>query len=155
MSKVDTTILNGVELVAPTTIESQQAEATSRQLSTLLERQSQYDMQLIGTNDVLTIPASAMHVLVHVLAEMAQGNPVTFMPIHAEMTVSQAATFLNVSRPFLIKALENGDIPSRKLGSHYRIQFQHLMNYQWEMDQKRLDTLAELVEQAQELDMGY
>ncbi len=62
---------------------------------------------------------------------------------------------LNVSRPFLIKLLDEGKIPFHKVGTHRRIRFIDLLNfkaYAGKISQKALD---ELVQQAQELDMGY
>lgn len=147
--------LSSMEVVTPSVVESQVAQETSRHLSALLGNRTEYQIRLLDTQDTLTIPASAMQLLAHILAEMAQGNPVTVIPVHAELTTRQAANLLNVSRPFLIQQLENGDIPFRKVGTHRRIQFQHLMEYKQRIDEKRLAVLQELTDQAQELNMGY
>lgn len=54
---------------------------------------------------------------------------------------------LNVSRPFLIKLLEDGSIPHRKVGKHRRVRMEDVMSYRAVLDQ--------LVAEAQEQDMGY
>jgi excisionase family DNA binding protein len=86
---------------------------------------------------------------------MAQGNAVTIVPIHAELTTQEAADLLNVSRPFLIKLIESQEIPCRKVGRHRRIRFADLMEYKQKTDTQRTQALDELVAQSQELNMGY
>ncbi len=86
---------------------------------------------------------------------MALGNSITLMHVHAELTTQQAADILNVSRPFLIRLIDDGKILCRKVGTHRRIRFDDLMTYKREIDQQRMQSLEELAAEAQELDMGY
>lgn len=147
--------INGFEMVTPTQNETRQAQESSRQLAAMLGKESAVQLRFTNSDEAVTIPTSAIRLLVQVLTEMAQGNPVTVIPIHAELTTQQAASFLNVSRPFLIQTLENGEIPFHKVGTHRRVRFQDLITYKQNMDAKRLEALDELVAQAQELNMGY
>ncbi len=107
------------------------------------------------SEESLTIPLSAVRLLADILTEMAQGNAVTLIPVHAELTTQQAAEMLNVSRPFLVRLIEEGRIPFRKVGTHRRIRFDDLMAYKRKIDRDRLKALEELSAQAQQLDMGY
>ncbi|MBV9388439.1 MAG: helix-turn-helix domain-containing protein [Chroococcidiopsidaceae cyanobacterium CP_BM_ER_R8_30] len=73
----------------------------------------------------------------------------------AELSTIEAASVLNVSRPFLIKLLEQGQIPCRKVGKHRRIRMEDLMTYKATIDTEREAILDQLVAEAQAEDMGY
>ena len=86
---------------------------------------------------------------------MATGRGVTLIPEDAELTTVESADILNVSRPYLIGLLENGDIPFRKVGAHRRVRLEDVMSYKEKVDQERESVLDELVEDAQDQNMGY
>jgi excisionase family DNA binding protein len=147
------------ETVSPNEEETRLARESSRRLAPFLGT-GRSDFRLgIHQDDhhdeSVTIPAAAFRLLVDILTEMAEGNAVTLIPIHAELTTQQAADLLNVSRPFLVRLIDEGKIPSRKVGTHRRILFRDLMAYKRQMDAERLKVLEQLTGQAQELDMGY
>jgi excisionase family DNA binding protein len=61
----------------------------------------------------------------------------------------------DVSRPFLVKQLEAGEIPFHKVGRHRRIRFSDLMDYRDRIDREGSEAADELAAQAQELGLGY
>jgi len=103
----------------------------------------------------IELPTSALRLLVDILAELAGGNAVRVVPVHAELTTQEAADLLNVSRPHLVKLLEAGELPFHRTGKHRRVRFADLMHYKSERDRSSEQALAELTRQAQELGMGY
>lgn len=103
----------------------------------------------------LELPTSALRLLVDILAELAEGNAVKVVPVHAELTTQEAADLLNVSRPHLVKLLEEGALPFHKAGKHRRVRFADLMQFKARRDQASEDAMAALAKQAQELGMGY
>ena len=140
--------------VLPTPHDTQLAAEASRELSALRRDESNLRVQL-ENGKVLTLPIAATHLLHHLLTEMAQGNAVTLIPVHAELTTQEAADHLNVSRPFLISLLEKGKIEFRRVGTHRRIRFSDLETYKRTAEEARLKHMEELAAQAQGLGMGY
>ena len=147
-----------LEPIVPTEEEAGLARASSRQLAAHIGMLQPLQLQLVESGqpgETLALPASALRLLLQILTEMAEGNAVTLIPIHAELTTQQAADLLNVSRPFLIGLLEEGKIPYRKVGTHRRVLLKDVLAYKKQIDADRLATLEELQAQAQELGMGY
>ncbi len=135
------------------------ARESGRVLSTVLQTRAetqQIDLhQDNGAVRTVRIPTSALRLLLDVLTEIGQGNAVSIIPIHAELTSQEAADVLNVSRPFLVQMLEKGDIPFHKTGTHRRVRYQDVIAYKDRVDAQRRKALDELAAQAQDLGMGY
>lgn len=103
----------------------------------------------------IELPTSALRLLVDILAELADGNAVKVVSIHAELTTQEAADLLNVSRPHLVKLLEEGVVPFHKTGKHRRVLFADLMRYREQREEASHAAMDELAKQAQELRLGY
>ena len=140
----------------PTEQESEQARESSRVLSRYARRSEPLEVELRDNehHQTIALPAGAVRMLLDVLTQMAEGNAVTLMPMHAELTTQQAADLLNVSRPYVIKLLDNGEIAHRKVGTHRRILLRDLMAYKQQVDANRNAALEELTRQAEDLNMG-
>lgn len=108
-----------------------------------------------GQDKPLELPAGAVALLMDILEAIAAGRGVTLIPENAELTSVQAAEVLNVSRPFLIKLLEDNVLPHRKVGKHRRIRMEDVMAYKSKIDRDREAVLDQLAREAQELEMGY
>ncbi|GAB6091390.1 excisionase family DNA-binding protein [Spirochaeta dissipatitropha] len=141
------------ELIEPAPDEISVAKESSRKLARY--QSETLNIQITGTMESVELPRSAVRLLVDLLSNMGQGNAVTLIPVHAELTTQQAADLLGVSRPHLISLLENGDIPYHKVGTHRRVYCRDALQYREQNHQKREEALASLAEQAQKLGMGY
>lgn len=143
----------------PTEADTKLSQESSRILASHLQfKQPTKQLKVVeedGSEQTVEIPTAAFNLLVDILSLMAQGNTVTLIPIHGELTTQEAADILNVSRPFLVKQIESGLLPCRRVGRHRRILFEDLMMYKQIVDSQRMEALDKLAAQAQELNMGY
>ena len=82
---------------------------------------------VLSDGEHMTLPDDVQRALALVAREMATGNSVAVVPVHHELTTHEAAAVLHVSRPYLIRMLDEGRLPSRKVGTHRRIRFDDVM----------------------------
>jgi len=147
--------LRAISPALPTEEEAKLARESSRLLAAFVGKGKAARLKIVVGKEEITVPVSALRLLVDILAQMAEGNAVTIMPIQAELTTQQAADFLNVSRPHFVGLLEQDAIPFRKVGTHRRVLFKDLLAYREKSLVSRRKALDELSKQAQELKMGY
>src|SRR5262245_32978212 len=122
----------------PTEQESSIARDSMRLLSRYAKEEKTLTVKVIdGDNQAIELPAGAVALLIDILKAMAAGRGITLIPENAELTTVQSAEILNVSRPFLIKLLEDGKIPYRKVGKHRRIRIEDVIAYKQKIDEER------------------
>lgn len=82
---------------------------------------------------------------------MRQGKAITVAPRGLVLTTQEAADFLGVSRPTLVKVLEEGVVPFERLNRHWRVRLADLLSYLSRRRQERRAALNELTEEAQQV----
>ncbi len=134
-----------------------QARRSKQVLAQHIKEGKPLTLQIVDNakKETIELPAGAVTLLMEILGAIASGQGVMIIPQDAELTTAQAAEILNVSRPYLVKLLEDGVIPHHKVGTHRRVQMEHIIRYRQDIREKRAKVLAELVLEAQEEDMGY
>lgn len=144
-------ILDRDGLLVPSESDSELAAIASRTLARAKDKTLK--LSLDGGKE-LTLPKSMTEFLVRILTELSNGNMVDIVPAHAELTTQEAANHLNVSRPFLIKLLEQRKIPHHKVGSHRRVKFEDLCAFMMAHEAGREAAMTEMAEIDQELGLG-
>ena len=148
-------LANGNEVVTPTKADAALAKELGQKLADHPGSELRLEIKTGSSTEELVLPPSALRLLLRALTEMGQGNAVALTPMRAELTTQQAANLLNVSRPHLVKLLDEGTIPSRKVGTHRRVQLEALLTYKREFQARRQAALSELAALSQDLKMGY
>jgi len=107
-------------------------------------------MRLGEDETALDVPVDVLRLLARMLAETASGNAVAVSPVDAELTTQQAADLLNVSRPYLVKLLDERRMPFRRVGNRRRILLVDVMAFKHDDESERRAIAAELSAKTEE-----
>lgn len=100
------------------------------------------DAKLVGPDGrQVAIPEPVHDLLLVILKNLQAGKAISIVPEHQQLTTQRAANILGVSRPFLVRLLENGDIPFHMVGSHRRIYLGDLLDYKRRRDAARHEAI--------------
>jgi excisionase family DNA binding protein len=130
------------------------ARKAADKLKAIAEANESVKITLDGKEDqkiIVPLPARAVALIYEVLEAMANRTPMSLIPHDAELTTQQAADYLNVSRPHLIRQLEANKLPYRKVGSHRRVRFADLIDYERACRREQKQALIDLNDEAKRL----
>jgi excisionase family DNA binding protein len=108
------------------------------------------EIEIAETGRKIRIPVSVLRLLVQILKEISQGNPVTVVPEATEITTQAASEVLGCSRPHVVRLLEEGKIPYTKVGKHRRIRYDDLMSFKKKMKVLQKKKLQDLMKPDEE-----
>ncbi len=136
------------------------AQAAQRCLMAALDHSRAEIIRLIPQDGdvaqaVVELPPKVLRLMADLLGFMAQRQPVAVVPQKLELSTQEVANMLNVSRPFVVKEIEAGRLPCRKVGRHRRVLLEDMMAYQKKSRADSDAALQALADQAQELGLGY
>mgnify|MGYP002737757271 FL=1 len=104
---------------------------------------------LVGEdNERIELPTQLHSVLVQVAEALMEGLAVSVVPQTLRLTTQQAADYLGISRPTLVRILERGEIPMTKPGRHRYVQLRDLEAYEQKMRERRHKILDEMAHEA-------
>lgn len=132
----------------PTPIEQEDADRLRRIMESTRGSDGGYNMVLKSHEDLgpIHLDQALGDTLVALLGIIAKGCSVRITPIEEMLTTKQAAILLGVSRPYLIKLLEQGDIRHSTVGRHRRIRAADLLDYKRDRERRRDEALARMLE---------
>lgn len=108
---------------------------------------------LLGPDGSQTeVPLEVFLALEHVVVALANGNGVTIAPNDLQMTTQEAADYLGISRPTLVKLLDGKEIAHEKRGRHRRVLLRDLVDYKQRSRVERRNTLREVAGDSLDMD---
>ncbi len=99
----------------------------------------------------ITLPDSILRLVYEALASAATGKRLRLVEEDEEVSPEKAAEFLQVSRPFLVRLLDNGEIPFHHVGTHRRVTMSDLIEYKRKRKVKSKEALQRMVELSEEM----
>jgi excisionase family DNA binding protein len=150
---------SGKEVFLPSSAEVELAKSSMSKLSKVLSKQPLSGAVtftvVINNGEKIDITPGAARALLDATDFIAQGKAVVVNSIGKVLETQEAADILNVSRPYLCKLLDSGEIQSHKVGRFRRVEYEDLLAYKSRRIAKQNTAMDELAAQAQELNMGY
>jgi len=109
----------------------------------------------VGSKKPLSLPQPALGLVTELVEHLAAGRSVTVLSGEEEISPREAAELLAVSRPFAARLFDEGQIPSRRVGTHRRAFVKDVLAYRERQHAARLAALDELAAEGQRLKLGY
>ncbi len=103
----------------------------------------------------VSVPPNVLKFIGKVLGLMSQRRPIVLVPQKQELSTVEVANFLNVSRPFVIKEIDEGRMKHRKVGSHRRVLYDDVLEYAAGMRARQEAALERMARNAQDLGLTY
>jgi excisionase family DNA binding protein len=112
---------------------------------------------LTAEGEAVRLPVELRAVLSAAARALSDGQAVVVAGRDSYLTTQEAADFLGVSRPTLIRALELGEIPYQRPNSHRRIKLADLVAHQAERSERRaaVDRLLAMSDELDPFDGGF
>jgi excisionase family DNA binding protein len=144
------------EAVKPSDQDTRIARESSEALASLLQENGTGAARIRFSTEghpeaEIALPFSAVRILFSALQEMAKGHSVTLLPVNTELTTQQAAELMRISRPSLIKMLDEKKLPYRKVGAHRRVRYEDVLTYLERERARRKQVMEELVAETERL----
>lgn len=140
---------------APGREEARAAASRAARLVEAIASGASVRLQIDADPDDSPLSPFVLNLLVELLQQLGDGKAVAIVPLQTQLSTQQAADVLQVSRPHLVRLLDQRIIPSTRVGTHRRVRIEDVLAYRRQRDEASRQALDELGAQAQDLGMGY
>lgn len=146
-----------LDLHLPTALQAAQAEHVLRILEELRRGIAPLQVRVEGAAEqvLVTLPDDVVTLLLRILGHMANGDAVGVVPVHAEITPSEAADILGVSEHFVNRLITEGKIRCRTAGARSWLPLSELLTFKQKDKAERRAIAAELTAETQDLGFDY
>ena len=102
-------------------------------------------VMLVGPNqERLELPQSLFRALRDAVEILERGDASVIGAVHREMTTTQAANLLGISRQYLTRLVDRGELPHAMVGSHRRLKLGDVIAYRTDRAIERRRALREM-----------
>ena len=111
----------------------------------LLRAQTRTLTLLVGSDQQpLELPVAVCHTLLAAVEILSRGDAIAIGAVHHQLTTTEAADLLGVSRQYLIRLIDRGDLPHELVGRHRRLRLGDVLAYKSRRAIERQKALSEL-----------
>jgi excisionase family DNA binding protein len=115
-----------------------------KKLERILAQNTSLPKLLGATGEEIVLPQPVYEILLDIVRNMSAGQEISIVPINKQLTTQEAADLINVSRPYMIKLLDNQEILHSRVGTHRRILLSDLIAYKEQRASTRQNKLREM-----------
>lgn len=101
-----------------------------------------YALVGVDEHDRIELPEEVHRALTKVVAALHAGKAVTIAPQTTILTTQQAADLLGVSRPTVVRLIDDGVLPAERIGNRHRLLLDNVLAYREERRNRQYDALA-------------
>ncbi|MDA8025804.1 MAG: excisionase family DNA-binding protein [Actinomycetota bacterium] len=121
-----------------------EGEATNLKAKVSGVRDSKNRIQISIDGAIADLPEGAEAAIAFLLRKYAEGHGIVVGILDSKLTTAQAGEILGLSRPYVVKLIERGDIPFTFAGTHRRMLLRDVLLYKEKLQRHRSTKLDEL-----------
>lgn len=108
-------------------------------------------LEIVTDSQSVALPDDLAHTLTQVVETIAHGGRVVVNSVPNELTTTFAAKILGVSRPTVMKLINEGELPAHKVGTHHRLKLSDVQDFKRSRLLQQREAIDAMMELSDEL----